>query len=423
MRPTGRAGTLMVAAFVLYFFANQTQVGWLYVMAAALLGAVVAAAWLNRASLRGVAGEREVKASGEVTHENDTVRVTLRLHTHRFSAAQLRLVEACPLAAPDSVQRQQVIYVPSLPAGRAVELSYDVTADRRGVHRFAPLAAESRAPFGVFVRRGVVDAPASLLVYPEVRPLRRLDLLDRQLAPLMPRSVAGSSSEVIGTRPYRPGDSPRHIHWRSSARSGVLVTREFADESQPALLLALDCFAHPYAPSSSKHAPFETAVKVSASIADYAFRSGYPLSFAAGDASPFTAGALSRERLLEVLAKVQPAGIRRMGEVIGGQGRGAFVAAVLPYPDESVLPALAALQAGGARVLAILIDPATYPERRQEMPSALALQGALASARIDTRLIGHGDDWTEMLGSSTPTTSYVRQRPTTNAQEPIANSQ
>jgi hypothetical protein len=38
---------------------------------------------------------------------------------------------------------------------------------------------------------------------------------------------AGSGTELFGVREYRPGDSLRRIHWRSSARHGELVVREF----------------------------------------------------------------------------------------------------------------------------------------------------------------------------------------------------
>ena len=61
--PTARTITLLVAAFFIYLFGNQTQVGWMFVMSALLAGTVLAAWMLNRHALRGVAIEREVGES------------------------------------------------------------------------------------------------------------------------------------------------------------------------------------------------------------------------------------------------------------------------------------------------------------------------------------------------------------------------
>jgi uncharacterized protein (DUF58 family) len=465
-RATARAGALLIGALVLYFFANQTQVGWLYVMAAALAGLIPAAWLMNRAGLRGIEGEREValsqdtssgsptdadaaaQADGQGTkrassrwtdsvsggdrmpdgiHEGDSATVRLRLWAGRRSAAQLRLTETCPLAAPDAPEQTRTLYIPSLTARQSVELSYEVTTYRRGVYAFAPLPGETRAPFGLFRRMGVVAVPTRVLVYPEVRALRRFALLDRQLAPEMARMQAGHGYEILGTRPYRHGDSPRHVHWRSTARTGQLISKEFADEAQPGLTLALDVFAHPYAAVTHKHTPFEMAVKIAAAIGAYARRKGYPL-YVANTSSPYSlsadkegktqvelpvpSGMVTWEALLEYLAKVQPVGTRRLDEALAGAATKAFVAAILPYPDASSVAALTALLARGVRVLAVVIDAATFPGpgealkhgRSDGTEDAEAGEPAwarsimpLQAAGVDVRVVAFGDEWSASL--------------------------
>jgi len=56
---------------------------------------------------------------------------------------------------------------------------------------------------------------------------------------------AGSGTELFGVREYRPGDSLRRIHWRSSARHGKLVVREF----EPPGVQTLGIFVDPSPPS------------------------------------------------------------------------------------------------------------------------------------------------------------------------------
>jgi uncharacterized protein (DUF58 family) len=277
---TKRTRTLLIAALLLYFFANQTQIGWLYVMSALLAGIVAAAGLLNRGTLRRIGGERALNVSD--IHEGEPVSVRLALtNSGRVGAAQVQTVERCPLAEPGSAQSAAEIFIPLLPGKGAVELAYEVTAYRRGLHTFAPLQFGTHAPFGFFRSRRTLPIPTRVLVYPEVRKLRRLSLLDRQPASEQARPRAGLGAEVIGVRPYRTGDSPRHIHWRSTARSGNLISKEFADEAHPGLTIVLDLFRHPYAETATKHTPFEWAIKAAASIAEYAQRRGYGLHLAA----------------------------------------------------------------------------------------------------------------------------------------------
>jgi uncharacterized protein (DUF58 family) len=77
--PTARAYSFIVAAVVVYLFANQTQVGWLYVMAALLAGTMAAAGWLSRRALHGLSGERRLPQSA--LYEGDEAAVHLTLPT------------------------------------------------------------------------------------------------------------------------------------------------------------------------------------------------------------------------------------------------------------------------------------------------------------------------------------------------------
>ncbi len=92
---TARARTFLVAAAVLYLFANQTQVGWLYVMSALLVGMVLAGGWLSRGVLRRIDAERRVGTSEDAElFEGDIVSIEL-LILSRKTASQIRVTEVC----------------------------------------------------------------------------------------------------------------------------------------------------------------------------------------------------------------------------------------------------------------------------------------------------------------------------------------
>ncbi|GAB4508996.1 MAG: DUF58 domain-containing protein [Anaerolineae bacterium] len=392
--PTGRAYGFLIAAVLLYLFANQTQIGWLYVMAALLAGVLLAAWLLNRRALRGIRGSRTLNGQpyAEVD-EGQTVDVCLRLNHVRTAAVQFSLVETCPLAAPDSEQREQRLFIPVLPAGDGLPFNYQVEADRRGVYAFAPLALRSRAPFGLFSKHGQLTVETRALVLPEVRSLKSFRLLDRQLAAQVVYPRSGVGSEVIGVRPYRPGDSQRHIHWRSVARTGQLISREFAEETRPGLTLVLD--RHYPADFRSKHNPFEWAVKCAVSIGDYARQRGYPVYLLAETSDlPTPGGAVAWDSLLQYMARVTPQPQPSLAEVLSAGHLQSFVAVIIAWPDMAAVDALLMLRHRGYHVLPVLLNPASFPGLEHHTET---LSAALHATGIDTAVVDYGTDWAAQL--------------------------
>lgn len=398
--PTSRTVTFLIAAFLLYLFGNQTQVGWMYVMSALLAGTVLAAWWLNRRVLRGVRIERRIEDTPNAElYEGDTVTIGLFFrNAGRILAAQIRVTERCPLAALDSRQRTLELFVPALlPRRDRVGFEYEVEIYRRGLYEFAPLELTSRAPFGFFRRHRRIAVPTRALVYPEVRRLGHLRLLDHRLSLEFVRPRAGVGTEILGVRPFHSGDSPRRIHWRSVARTGRLMSKEFVDETRPGLTVALDVRGYPYPHTESKHTPFEWAVKIAASIGDYTLRRGYPLYLAADDdAWPPPTGPITRLVLLEYLARVQPKGERPLVEVLeeAPPPPSPCVAVILPWPDPDSLSALGGLRHRGLALSVILLDPVSFPTGG---PSAAPLADEIHASEPEVSLVRFGEDWREQI--------------------------
>ena len=114
----------------------------------------------------------------------------------------------------------------------------------------------------------------------------------------------GDSEEFIGLRDYRPGDPLQRIHWKSYARSGEPVVREYQDEYFERHALILDTFA-----GGGQAAAFEDAVSIAASLACTVNTQEclLDLMFVGNQSYLYTAGRgqLSTGSLLEVLASVQ----------------------------------------------------------------------------------------------------------------------
>jgi uncharacterized protein (DUF58 family) len=396
MKPTGRLTTFIVTALLLYFAANQTQVNWLYVMAALIAGVIPAAWWLNRVALRGLEGERRMgDDDGTDLHEGDSFDVSLILRASQRNLAQVTFTEVCPLAPPDAEEHSMTVFAPRITREAPAILNYTTTIYQRGLYSFPNVQLATRVPFGLFQQQGTLTVSSDVLVYPEIRPLERLSLLDRQPAAYLVNNRAGMGNEVLGVRGYQPGDSPRHIHWRSVARTGRLVSKEFAEETQPGVSIVLDRYLPPTQGQHAKHNPFEWSVKAAVSIAEYAYRRHYPLHLHADPAgTPTPHGAVTWDALMQYSARVGSRRERRLPALLEAGGFRPFVAVIVSTPDADLLAPLVGLKNSGARVMVVVVNPTTFPMGGD---AGGWLVDALRAEDIDAHELRYGEDWAVQL--------------------------
>jgi uncharacterized protein (DUF58 family) len=198
--------------------------------------------------------------------------------------------------------------LPPLAPSAETDVSVELTPLRRGHVRFTGLTIARPDPLGLVHALKTIRLPQSLLVLPRRYPMAQIQLGGhRKYQPggVALASSVGDSEEFMALRDYRSGDPMRRIHWRSWARVGRPVVREYQDEFFVRHALVLDTFAAPDA-----HTVFEEAVSVAASIAVSVEtqESLLDLMFVGPETYCFTAGrgVGNTDRLLEVLACVSP---------------------------------------------------------------------------------------------------------------------
>ena len=198
--------------------------------------------------------------------------------------------------------------LPDLLPGQRITIEMELTPLRRGRLRFDHVCIYRPEPFGLFRTRHLYPLPETCCVLPRchpVSPLPSTGTRSYQRGGVALANAVGESEEFLSLREFRHGDVPRNIHWRSSAKLGRLVVKEFQDEYFVRRALVLDTFCVP-----SDTMEFEAAVSVAASLAirEPQRDSLLDLLFIGQEAHCFTAGrGLSGTfGLLEVLAGVQP---------------------------------------------------------------------------------------------------------------------
>ncbi|HEY4386660.1 MAG TPA: DUF58 domain-containing protein, partial [Ktedonobacteraceae bacterium] len=121
---------------------------------------------------------------------------------------------------------------------------YKMHCQVRGLHSFGPLQLDSCDPFGWLECNANIPAMETLLVYPLIAPLEALGL-----ASFHPfgehssqRRLLEDPLRIAGVRDYVPGDDPRRIHWKATARAGELRSKIYEPSSLRRLLILLDIY-------------------------------------------------------------------------------------------------------------------------------------------------------------------------------------
>jgi uncharacterized protein (DUF58 family) len=171
------------------------------------------------------------------------VRHDVALRLHNPSAAKLALEvydHHPPHATVDGLPRRVTV----TRRGWA-EVRYAITPVERGEAAFGRTALRIASPLGLWLRAVEAGEPQSVRVYPNFAALTRFALMavDHRLAQLgvLQRRRRGEGLDFHQLREYREGDVQRQIDWKATARSGHLVSREYQDERDQALLLLVDC--------------------------------------------------------------------------------------------------------------------------------------------------------------------------------------
>jgi uncharacterized protein (DUF58 family) len=250
------------------------------------------------------------------------------------------------------------------------DFTYAVTPNSRGIYRWPPGRLGWSDPLGLFQhsrRETGGTAATELLVYPGshqallpelARPLLSEGPTSRTRALEDPASIAGA-------RDYLPGDPPRRIHWRQTARHGLdegghlrrLVVRELEWVAATGVLVHLDLDVS----GRSGGMYLESAARLAASIVREAHGLGLPVGVAtSGAVTPLGAGFPALEAALTLLATVEPR--PGSGHELSLPPPGSNLVVITQgAPTELIEGALRA-RARAARVLVVVLPEGFYLE-------------------------------------------------------------
>lgn len=216
--------------------------------------------------------------------------VRMRVEAQRAHRRGLRL-----RSLQEGVPAVPVVWEPT-----GIRADVPIPTDRRGPITMGPWVVERVDPWGLLRRTvGRADGVA-LLVTPRVRSVSMAAL------PSILTDYGGAAelgTQTFATlREYVIGDELRHVHWRSSAKVGTLMMRQYVDVSRPSIVLVLVADRRAYVSIDE----FESTVDFIASLAFAAASSGLDVDVMTTTGERASHGSTRATAVLDMLSMVEP---------------------------------------------------------------------------------------------------------------------
>lgn len=284
-----------LATLLLLFAALVIESGLLAFATYVLLALLLLSRILARGWSESLLATRQIYRPGERGDEEGTPEKLTTLHAEIGDRVIVRLVirntgmlpvpwvlleDLLPLSVLDKDARLKVVkgrymQIKMLRPGGEAVIRYHLECVRRGYYQIGPLILENGDLFGLHRRYRVETAPAYLLVYPRMTPLDSWEIASRR--PIgdvrMLNRLYEDPTRIAGVRAYEPGDPLNRVHWKATARTGMLHSKIHEPSSLSGVTVVLDLHKAGY---HARGEPFrsELAVTTALSLANAVFEIG-----------------------------------------------------------------------------------------------------------------------------------------------------
>lgn len=383
--------------------------GLLWFIASLLLAALI----VGFASPRWLVSRLSVTRHGpDRAEEGETIIFYVAVDNHAsLPRFMVELVDRLPFDASPAGGVTTLGLITYLPGRSRRQFALPVRCEKRGAYQLGPCGLASSFPLGlVEARRAWQDGVCRLTVYPQLFPITHLVLrgapsqIHRSAYPV---SEGAGAVEFAGLREYRRGDSPRHVHWPSSARMNQLMVKQFEPLASTCLHLVLDLAARSNI-GAGREATLEYAVRVAGSIARFSCQHDIRTRLSGLGQRPLdvasASGALQFQRIVDQLALVDADGSTPYASVLEDVAQrsvdGETVVVFLSPPATeaaefaALLAALTQLRAKRVHLLALVFETRSFvdPGVDSDDPPADAMTDVLHELDAHCLRIRRGDD-------------------------------
>jgi uncharacterized protein (DUF58 family) len=296
IRITNFGLSYILLCLVVAIAALNTGNNGLYLVLAGMLSAMVVSGVVSRRNVRAV--RCQIETVGEVVATRPSWLKVRFENRYQTATAQALFFLHESLPGP--------LWVDPLAPGETREIVVEGVFPRRGVFREADAGILSRFPLGLFRKYRRAKLCREIVVYPlpETTSVPAIPPEDARSGRPHPRA-RGGGSDIRTLRDFSPGDDPRDLHWKQSARMRRWIVREREAERDRVLFLAVDNALDAGDPTALER--FERAIARCAGAALLLLSRGGEVGFHARGVKVAARGGRSqRVRILDALARLEP---------------------------------------------------------------------------------------------------------------------
>ena len=268
--PTRRLAALVACAAPLWLLSARPWGLWFATIAAVALAVAAVVDGLLLPARADLEVLREMPASIGVG-DRETLTYTIRSHWGR--TLRVELFDELPVL----VRRLGVLPAVNVAARGAVSIAADVDGRARGEAELGEVALRVRTTLGLVSRAFRYELPGIVTVAPSLAGVRRFRWLavHQRLASAGVRDARrrGEGRAFSRLRDYVPGDDPRYMDWKATARRGHPITREFTIEQSQTVYLLVDA-GRSMTQLAGEFARIEYALAAALVLADIAITAG-----------------------------------------------------------------------------------------------------------------------------------------------------
>lgn len=378
---------LFWAALFLFLVAFILHIEQLFWMAAAVALILPVSLILARRKLHGLSVSRRAPQTLTAGEEGQVV-----LTVHNDASARRLFVQAVD-GLPDRAEGNEAGgIIPVLPAGESERVTYTLQTTLRGVYGPGPLRLRTTDTLGIADYAREFDEQSEIVVYPAPLTLPGLwprgGGARRARTPL--RTVKGEGLDYYGIREYAPGDDIRRVDWKTTARTGDLMVREFHREVSLYAVGIVDLYQGTHR-GEGEWSTLEQGIILAATAMKQAVDTGAPTCLIAEGIDDYsvtdTAYGSQLNRYLEALARAEttpednwPGAVVSHLSVVP---RGATVCVFSPRTDETTLHLAQRLRARSLTVGWFLLEAAGGSEHHRAVSKTITqLTNAGCSVRV-----------------------------------------
>lgn len=274
-RSVTTAGWLVLAVAI-----GGTVLGWIFGWVEWLIAGIIAVVLLLL-SVPFLFGARAYDVALELEHERVVAGASVpgRL-TVRNKSSRMALPGKLDLPVGDGLLELEV---PMLRAEHHTVHEVDIPTPKRGIITVGPATAVRTDPIGLLRREHEWEDRHEVYVHPRIVSMPSTSAgLVRDLEGNPTTRLVDADMSFHAIREYMPGDSRRQVHWKSTAKTGKLMVRQFEESRRSRMAVAVSVAKSDYATEEE----YEIAISLAASLGVQALRDGRELDVVAGAEIP-----------------------------------------------------------------------------------------------------------------------------------------